>query len=200
MAWDLSSLTDEERAELQAQLAGETAPAPAPRPGNPHDFAERVFGAAPPPNPAVVQRLPTAQQWVSKQMGNLRAVGEQNYRIGVQHPKKDPIAAGIAAQGRYEAQMSNREVLARREAGLRRTNIDEWVQLAETRGARNLVSGVEDRQYKVERFVDSFQPKLEAHLRTLDALPNVTDADRERRMLENLKGLRALKGGGRAAR
>ncbi len=154
----------------------------------------RKFGEAPKPNPPTVQRLPTAQQWLTKQIGNLQAVGETNYRAGITRPKKDPIAAGIAAQGKYEAEMRKPEVLARRADKLKKTNMDEWASMAERVGAARLVSGVTERQYKVERFLGNYVPKLEAHLRTVDSLPQITDADRERRMLENLRGLKKLKG------
>jgi len=155
---------------------------------------EREWGEAPPPNPPQVQRLPTPEQWVAKQLGNLQAVGEQNYRVGITRPKKDPIAAGIEAQGRYEAQMRNPEVLARRVQQLRKTNMNEWARVAEELGAGRLVQGVTARRFKVERFVGAYHPLLEQHLRRIDALPAVTDPDRERKMIENLRGLKQLKG------
>ncbi len=164
------------------------------KPGYAPDDPNRQFGVAPKPNPPTVQRLPTAAQWVGKQIGNLTAVGETNYRAGITHPKKDPILAGIAAQGKYEAKMRDPAVLKMRETKLRKTNMDEWASMAERIGASNLVRGVTERQYKVERFVGAYAPKLESHLRTLDAMPDVTDADRERKVIENIRGLKKLKG------
>jgi chorismate mutase len=35
---------------------------------------------------------------------------------------------------------------------------------------------------------------LTAHLAKIDAMPEATDSDRENRVLENLRGLKALKG------
>ncbi|GAG83273.1 unnamed protein product, partial [marine sediment metagenome] len=109
-------------------------------------------------------------------------------------PKKDPIKAGIAAQPKYEAKMKDPKVLARRKTQLQKTNIDEWVAMAETLGADKLVDGVVKRRYKVERFVAKFQPLLKAHLAKIDAMPDVTSADREAKMLENKRGLEKLKG------
>lgn len=165
-----------------------------PRPGTPPPEGNRRFGEAPPPNPPTVQRLPTATQWRDKQIGNLQAVGQTNYAAGITRPKKDPIAAGVAAQAKYEAEMRKPEVLKRRETELKKTSMDEWASMAERIGAGRLVEGVTQRVYKVERFLTGYVPKLESHLRTVDALPDVTDADRERRMLENLRGLKKLKG------
>lgn len=213
---DLNLLTQEEREQLFAlmdkaegqeiaqadpvvlpQIAGGAEEASGPNPrglGYAPPEGEHVWGEAPPPNPPVVQRLPTPQQWVEKQIGNLQAVGEQNYRAGITHPRKDPIQAGIAAQPKYEAEMRKPEVLARREVSLRKTNMDEWGVMAETVGAARLVEGVVRRRFKVERAVDARHRVTSAIVAKIDAMPDVTDADRERRMLENLRMLRASKG------
>jgi len=90
--------------------------------------------------------------------------------------------------------MRDQNVLKRREAGLRRTNMEEWGLQCETIGASRLVEGVTSRRPKVERAVAALHSKLSTHLRAIDAMPNVTPADRERRMVENLRGLRAMKG------
>ena len=186
-------LTEEEARIVEERRSHATASNPNAL-GHAPDVHDREWGQSPPPNPATVTRLIPASEWLAKQIGNLQAVGETNYRSGITRPKKDPIAAGIAAQPAYEAAMRDPNVLARRVSGLRRTNMEEWVSMAERVGAARLVQGVVERQYKVERFLQGYVPKLLSHLGRIDALPNVTDADRERRMVENLKGLRALKG------
>jgi hypothetical protein len=188
-----ADLTDDELQLIQARRQNHVDPATRGLPV-PYDESKRPWGVAPPANPPTIQRLPTAQQWVDKQIGNLQAVGEANYRVGITSPKKDPIQAGIAAQGAYESKMRDPAVLKRRETGLRKTNSDEWATMCESVGASRLVQGVVSRQYKVERAVGSLVGKLATHLQKIDALPNVTDADRERRMVENLRGLRAMKG------
>ena len=185
-------LTEEELAIINERRSHATPSNPEAR-GYPPPVGDRKFGEAPPANPATVTRLIPASEWVAKQIGNLQAVGETNYRSGITRPKEDPIQAGIAAQPAYEAAMRDPATLKRRETGLRKTNIDEWSAMSERVGAPRLVQGVTERQYKVERFVAGFQPKLLSHLQHIDALPAVTDADRERKMVENLKGLRALK-------
>jgi len=186
-------LTDDELRIIEDRRSHATPSNPEAR-GTPPPVENRGWGEAPPPNPATVTRLIPATEWVSKQIGNLQAVGETNYRAGITRPKKDPIVAGIAGQAAYEASMRDPATLKRREAGLRRTNMEEWASMSERLGASRLVEGVTQRQYKVERFVGSFQPRLQALLQRIDALPSVTDADRERKMVENLRGLRALKG------
>jgi len=56
-----------------------------------------------------------------------------------------------------------------------------------------LVEGVVKREAKVDRFVKAWQPILLDHVAKIDIMPAITDADMEARMLENLRGLKALK-------
>ena len=148
-------------------------------------------GMPPKPTP---KRLLSPEEWRARQIGNLKAVGETNYKQGIASPKKDPIAAGIEAQPRYEAQMKKDEVLARRKAALEATNIEEWYAYSAAIGAPRLVDGVVKREKEVADFINSWQPILASHVESIDKMPNVTDKDREERMLANLRGLKALKG------
>ncbi len=189
----LSNLTPEEQEKmyvLMAKMEGNPNPAP---PG-PDVNEGREWGAAPVANPAVVSRVIDPATWVNKQIDTITSVGRQNYLIGVKSPRKNPITAGIAAQGKYENKMKDPAVLKRRVDGLNKTNMDEWVQMAETRGADNLVSGVVSRRYKIERAVGKLQPMLKAHLATIDAMNDVTSSDREAKMIANKRGLEAMKG------
>ncbi len=143
---------------------------------------------------ARVQRILPADEWKKRQIETLKSVGARNYAQGISMPKKDPIEAGIQAQARYEEQMKKDEVLKRREAALKATNINEWYAYASDLGTNRLVEGVVKREKKVDKFVKGWQPLLLDHVSKIDELPDVTDADRENKMLENLRGLKALKG------
>jgi len=145
------------------------------------------------PSRAEVKRILPPEKWIEKQLGTLSAVGETNYRIGIAAPKKDPIDAGIKAQPKYAAMMKKDEVLARRERALKATNMDEWYAYAQHFAGR-LVPGVTGREKEVHDFVTPWQPIIETHVRKIDEMPEVTDAEREARMLANLRGLKALKG------
>ena len=72
--------------------------------------------------------------------------------------------------------------------------MQEWFNYASQIGAGRLVEGVTKREAKVDRFVKAWQPILADHVAKIDQMPAVTDSDMETRMLENLRGLKALKG------
>ena len=134
------------------------------------------------------------EDWKKRQIDTLKSVGRSNYLIGILAPKKDPIAAGIAAEGKYGENTKKAIDAKRRATELGKTDMAEWYKYSHDLGADKLVDGVAKREDKVKDFVDAFQPLLGTHLASVDKLADVTDGDRENKMLENLRGLKALKG------
>lgn len=143
---------------------------------------------------ASVTRVLSPEAWKDRQINTLKSVGEANYKVGIAKPRKDPIAAGIAAEEKYNNAMKKVLEEERRKAGLEKTSMGEWYKYSSELGAGRLVDGVVKREAKVTNFVRTFQPMLVEHLGKIDALADATDSDRETRMLENLRGLKALKG------
>jgi len=143
---------------------------------------------------ARVQRIIPPTDWVDRQITTLKAVGEDNYAKGISMPKKDPIAAGIAAEGKFKDKMKKVLEDGSRAKGLEKTDMSEWYKYSQTIGKGRIVEGVVLREAKVNDFVTSFQPLLTDHVAKIDAIKDVTDKDREDRMLENLRGLKALHG------
>ena len=141
-----------------------------------------------------VQRVLPPDEWKKKQLETLKSVGETNYRIGIKNPKKDPIEAGIAAEKKWATKIKEAIEKELRKKALQTTSMQEWYAYAENIGAGRLVEGVTKREAKVDRFIKAFQPLLLDHLAKIDQMADVTDKDREERMLENLRGLKALKG------
>jgi len=143
---------------------------------------------------AAVKRIKSPEEWKKRQIETLRAVGQRNYAAGIASPKKDPIEAGIAAEDKWANRVRAAIDAGSRKKALQGTNMSEWASYALAIGAGRLVDGVVKREAKVDKFVRAFAPMLESHVTTLDAMPAVTDSDMEQKMLENLRGLKALKG------
>jgi len=141
-----------------------------------------------------IKRLLPPEEWIGRQIGNLEAVGEANYRVGIKRPKKHTIEEGIRAEAKYAEALKKAIAEERRAAALKTVTLDEWYGYAEEIGAPRLVEGVTKRRKEVEDFVGKWQPILLEHVKKIDVMPEVTDPERERRMIENLRGLKALKG------
>lgn len=143
---------------------------------------------------ATVKRVISPEDWKNRQIDTLKAVGRTNYLQGVASPKADPIARGIATEEKYAIETRKAIDEERRKKALQKTSMAEWAEYSRTIGADKLVDGVTKRVSKVTDFITKFQPQLVGHLAKIDALSEATDSDRENRMLENLRGLKALKG------
>lgn len=143
---------------------------------------------------ASVTRVLSPDAWKDRQIATLKSVGEANYKVGIAKPRKDPIAAGIAAEEKYAANTKKAIDEKRRATALGKTSMAEWYKYASELGAGRLVDGVVKREAKVADFTRTFHPMLVDHLSKIDLMADVTDGDREQKMLENLRGLKALKG------
>jgi len=146
------------------------------------------------PERATVTRLKKPEDWIKRQIGNLKAVGEANYEVGITSPKKDTIAEGVAAEAKYAEQIKKAIEEERRKKALETVDRQEWFSYAINIGKARLVEGVTKREKEVRDFVTAWQPMLLEHVAKIDAMPEVTDREREERMLTNLRGLKMLKG------
>ena len=72
--------------------------------------------------------------------------------------------------------------------------IDLYTKIVQEVSARAYDTAVEVKGVKFEEFARRWAPLLREHVNKIRAMPDETDADRERRMLENLRGLKKLKG------
>jgi len=143
---------------------------------------------------ATVSRVLSPDEWKKRQLDTLKSVGRTNYLAGIKSPKADPIARGIATEDKYAEETKKAIDAGRRKAALSKVTMADWFKYANELGADKLVDGVVKREAKVGGFIIAFQPMLTSHLAKVDALPERTDGERESRMLENLRGLKALKG------
>jgi hypothetical protein len=141
-----------------------------------------------------VTRLIPPTDWVNRQINGLKANGQANYVQGIQKPKKDPIAAGIAAEPKYANMMQQAIQNQTRAKHLANVTIQEWETNAETIGAPRLVDGVVRRQYKVNNFVTAFSPLLLNLLGSIDQMPTGTASERDQKAQAMIQGLRALRG------
>ena len=146
------------------------------------------------PERATVTRILKPEDWINRQLSTLKSVGEMNYGTGIASPRKDPIAAGIAAEDRYASQTRKAIDEGRRARALQATNIDEWFTYSDKIGKGRLVEGVTKREKEVRDFVGPWHAMISDHVSKLDVLPAVTDADMENRVLTNLRGLKGMKG------
>ncbi|MCD6434719.1 MAG: hypothetical protein J7L14_03830 [Candidatus Diapherotrites archaeon] len=140
-----------------------------------------------------VRRLIDPDTWVKRMLSSLSAVGEANYKDGITHPRKPIIESSVAAEGRYKAVMRKVIEEERRKKGLQGLT-DNDVATYAVLFAPRLVEGVKTREPKVRDRIQKWHPILSEIVQKIDQMPNTTDAEREQRMLANLRALKAAKG------
>ena len=146
------------------------------------------------PAKAVVTRILSPENWIDRQLTTLKSVGEKNYGVGIASPKKDPIAAGIAAEDTYAAETKLAIDERRRAKALEATSMDDWYNYSSKIGKGRLVDGVVMREKEVHDFVRPWSPMLTEHLANVDPLSTVTLKSRIDKAVANMEGLAALRG------
>ena len=137
--------------------------------------------------------IPTAQEAFTRwQQDALAAV--QRYGQGVANSTKDPTALAVAQQARLLTNFQAVVNSGRWAAALQAVGVQGWKNAVAAKGITNFQTGVQNAQSK---FISAFTPLLayESQLQSqVDSMPDVTDVDRENRMLAWTRGMRAYSG------
>lgn len=118
------------------------------------------------------------------------AAAQQDYVDGALSTDKDPTALAIAAGPRYIANVQrsfNDGTWANR---LRASGKTGWQNGIRDKGATNFTNGVQNAGAKAEAAFVALAAYIAGVQRQIASMPNVTDADREARMLANTRLMR----------
>lgn len=130
----------------------------------------------------------SAEEWAAKQVKNASAAAAE-WEKNVLTPRRDPIQAAIAAAPKRDQKV--REALEQKKWEKAMANVNEDLMYAtiRKRGASAFRAGVEDRAGKVLEVAKQLQPMVAALKQEIDHMPDVTDADREKRLLAARRGM-----------
>lgn len=129
-----------------------------------------------------------AKKWAQNTGGATQA-----YIAGVQGVTTSPTAKAAANLGKYVQKTQdavNSGKMARR---LNSVSLGDWQQASTGRGAQKLAAGAQAAQPKMEAFMGQWLPFVYGVQSKIKAMPNVTVADREARMLANARALAQFK-------
>lgn len=143
------------------------------------------------------RRLPTPEASVEKMQRRLDAAGG-DWKAGVTNPRRDPIAAAIAAKDKHKQRTMDALNSDRYAKGL--AQVDKAAMAATIAATPDsaVADGVRRRGAKVLSRTRKYYGLLGTHLGTIDAMPTTTAADSESKMLANLRGMRKIKDGMRS--
>lgn len=129
-----------------------------------------------------------ASKWQSRTSG-----AQQAYVDGVNNTQKDPTQLAINNQARLKTNFNAAIDSGKWANRLRAVGKAGWLQAIQDK-ANNFSTGVNAAQSKV---ASAFAPLLQYEnnlQQQVDAMPNVTDTDRENRMLAWVRGMRQYTG------
>ena len=131
------------------------------------------------------------EEWATKQVKNAGA-SAQEWLKNVKRPRRDPLKAAIAAAPKRAEKV--REALESGKWVKAMAKVDEDIMYAviDKVGAEGYRRGVEARQAKVLARAKELQPMVTVLKKEIEAMPDVTDADREARLLAARRGMIAI--------
>lgn len=132
-----------------------------------------------------------AEEWAEKQVKRAAAAAS-DWEKNVLRPRRDPLKAAIAAAPKRKQKLLESLEQGKWEKAMARVDEDLMYATIRKRGASAFRAGIEDRKAKVVARVKELQPLVAALKKEIDAMPDVSDSDREARLLAARRGMIAI--------
>ena len=138
-----------------------------------------------PGNP-VTKTVKNADRWARQQIDNAVAAGS-DWLDGVKNPSRNPIESAIAAKEKWQDRLQAAIKDGKWEKNLAKSSLAEIIEVAGKVGTGAYTTGVSARETKIKKRVAELQPLVQSVSNTIQAMPDKTDADREKRLLNARK-------------
>lgn len=131
---------------------------------------------------------------ITKKMVENASRSTEAYKDGVLHPKRGAATSALAASDKRAEAVRKAEVDKTWEKSMATVTDSYVAERAATVGAPRYATGVTAAEPKIKKFWTGWKPILDGIETEIAAMPDVTDADREAKMLANMRALKAKKG------
>jgi len=158
------------------------------------DPAGYVEANAPPTvgNPiSLGDRVASPDKWATKQVDRAKA-GATDWLENSKRPKKVPSKAALDAKDKYYDRLNTAIAEKRWEGAMSKVNEDVRLQVIDNVGTSGFTHGIDAHKPKVDLAVKDLQPRVLALAKTIDAMPQKSDSDREARMIAAKRGMQAI--------
>jgi hypothetical protein len=136
-------------------------------------------------------RVPDAQAWTNKMVTRASNAG-QDWVSGSLAPRKDPIQAALDANQKRIARFNQSVTDKTWEGAMARVDPAQTAATIQAVGAQGYAQGIQARKGKIGASIARLQPLVVAHVAKMDAIKVTSDADAENKMIQNVRGMRAL--------
>jgi len=135
------------------------------------------------------KRVLSAEEWSKKYATRAKASGA-DWLKAVLSPSKNPIEAALKATAKRKAKVEESLRDGTWEKSMAKVDQDLMILMIEKGGAAAYENAVDAKQEKQARKIKLMQPMVEALALELDKMPDVTDADREKKMIAAKNGMK----------
>lgn len=125
--------------------------------------------------------------YVTKKWLERARAAVEDYKLGVQNPRRDPIKAAISMKDTLMRKMAARETWDKWEQKLSAWNLEAWSKRAVNVGANRYPTGIEASQDTFKQFYEQFSKHLAEGLPKVYSIPRVTLDDSIRRAAEMIR-------------
>jgi len=119
----------------------------------------------------------------------------QAWLDGLSKPKRDPIKSAIANEGKMETNWKKAQANHKWAKNLGKVTHADIVKVATKLGPGVFTDGIAARPDKINAAFTDLQPKLQAVSNAIQSMPSATEADNDKRVLENLHLMRKIGSG-----
>jgi len=141
-----------------------------------------------PGNPGVGSRVLNVTDWVDRQQRKASAAGD-DWASRALTPRKDPIDAARKADKKRKSRLEEAEKKGKWLAKMGKLSFDDYASGVQAVGASGYTDGVTRKKAKVTKAVTALQPLVEGLAKSIDAMPQDTDTQREDRMKAARRGM-----------
>jgi hypothetical protein len=138
-----------------------------------------------PSNP-VTKKVKSPDRWAKQQIDNAVAAAS-DWLDGVKNPSRNPIEAALDKEKKWEDRLQTAIKDKKWSKNLKKVSPSDIVAVAEKLGTGVYSSGVSAREDKIKKRVSELQPLVQAVSDTIQAMPDDTDANREKRLISARK-------------
>jgi len=138
-----------------------------------------------------IRKLISADEATSRMISGAQNAAAR-WEDGIANPRRSFKAAGIAAADKHKARTGEALNDNRFAKGMAQVNEEQAIATALAVGGAAISQGMQAREPKIRQRMSKYFSLLAPHMDRVNALPTTTTADADKKVLENLKGMREI--------
>lgn len=138
-----------------------------------------------------IRKLISADEATARMISGAQNAASR-WEDGIANPRRSFKQAAIASAEKHKARTMEALNDNRFAKGMAQVNEEAAIQTALAVGGASIAQGMQAREGKIRQRMGKYFSLLGPHMDKVNALPTTTTADADKKVLENLKGMREI--------